>query len=121
MKVELPAATPPTSDELIRALQQRLPQYEVWARTRSLVIVEKSAAVGATVRIGKQALDVQANFPNMAAQIVFVLLLVGLGILLPLIVYFAAFHGRQKAVEKETVAALQAWPAGPARAAQPTA
>jgi hypothetical protein len=37
----------------------------------------------------------------MAGQMIFTLLMVGLGILIPLIIYYLVFHKKMKVVEKE--------------------
>jgi hypothetical protein len=115
MKVQHPAghSTPPTAEELIAQLQGRVP-YKMFARTKSIVVVEKSAATGATILIGKKALNVQAAFPSMGLQMVFILVMIGLGILIPLVLYFLTLYRGQKAVETEVVAALNGLYAGSA-------
>ena len=56
---------------------------------------------------GKNKINVAGNFPNMGLQLFFVLCVVFLGILIPLVIYFVAVYGKQKAVEKEVVQAIQ--------------
>jgi hypothetical protein len=51
--------------------------------------------------IGKKNLTIDANFPEMYQKLIFVLSLVILGFLIPLIVYYAAFHSKMKQTEDE--------------------
>lgn len=106
--MKIPFAAPVTAEQLRQALSQSLPQYTYTMRTKSIVVVAKSAGVGANVVVGKKAISVVGTFPNMGAMMLFVLCVVVLGFLLPLIVYLIAWYPRQKAVEKEVGATLQA-------------
>ena len=117
--MKVPIQAPVTAEQLRQILAQYLPQYSYTLRTKNLLVVTKSAGVGANVVPGKKAINVVGTFPNMGVMLVFVLCVVGLGILLPLIVYFIGWYGRQKAVEKEVGATLQAALAGAYQAQPP--
>jgi hypothetical protein len=106
--MKVPVQAPVTAEYLQQILAHHLPQYTYALRTKNLLVVTKSAGVGANVVPGKKAINVVGTFPNMGVMMVFVLCVVGLGILLPLLVYFIGWYGRQKAVEKEVAATLQA-------------
>ena len=106
--MKVPVQAPVTAEYLQQILAYHLPQYTYALRTKNLLVVTKSAGVGANVVPGKKAINVVGTFPNMGVMLVFVLCVVGLGILLPLLVYFIGWYGRQKAVEKEVAATLQA-------------
>jgi hypothetical protein len=106
--MKVPIHAPVSAEQLRQILAQALPQYTYALRTKNLLVVTKSAGVGANVVPGKKAINVVGTFPNMGVMLVFVLCVVGLGILLPLLVYFIGWYGRQKAVEKEVAATLQA-------------
>jgi hypothetical protein len=114
MKIVTPGPMDP--QQLMAQLQQLLPQYKYRMRTKSLMVVEKTSAVGANVLVAKNKINVVGNFPSMGLQMVFVLSVVFLGILIPLLIYFIAVYGKQKDVEKEVGQAIQAILSG---AAQP--
>ena len=101
-------SAPPPIDDVQRRVAAQFPQYKVYVRYGKILVVEKSAAVGATALTGKNAFNVQAAFPNMGLQILFTLLMIGLGILIPLVLYFALLYGKQKAVQQEVGGFLQA-------------
>ena len=106
--MKIPCTAPVTAEQLQQALSQSLPQYTYTMRTKSILVVAKSAGVGANVVVGKKAINVVGTFPNMGAMMAFAMCVVLLGFLLPLIVYMIAWYPRQKAVEKEVGATLQA-------------
>jgi hypothetical protein len=110
--MKVPIQAPVTAEQLRQILAQALPQYTYTMRTKNLLVVQKSAGVGANVMPGKKAINVVGTFPNMGAMMLFVLCVVFLGVLLPLLVYFIGWYGRQKAIEKEVAATLQAAVAG---------
>lgn len=106
--MKIPISAPVTAEQLRQTLAQSLPQYQYMLRTKSILVVQKSAAVGANVVVGKKAITVVGTFPSMGAMMVWVMCLVLLGFLLPLIVFFIVWYSPQKAVEKEVAATLQA-------------
>jgi hypothetical protein len=110
--MKIPTTVPVTAEQLQQQLAYALPQYKYTLRTKKILVVEKSAAVGANVVVAKNKVNIVATFPNMGAMMAFTLCVVFLGVLLPLLVYFIAFYGRQKAVEQEVGRALQAILAG---------
>jgi hypothetical protein len=110
--MKVPIQAPVTAEQLRQILSQALPQYTYTLRTKNLLVVQKSAGVGANVVPGKKKINVVGTFPNMGAMMLFVLCVVFLGVLLPLLVYFIGWYGRQRAVEKEVGAALETALAG---------
>jgi len=81
--------------------------YKISDRNKGMIAVAKSKSIGAVILVQKKSVIVNGNFPTMAGQMIFMLLLVLLGILIPLLVYFIVFHKKMKAVEKEVVAFLK--------------
>jgi len=94
-------------DDLKKALETALPHYKISLRNKNIIVVQKSDTIGATILVGSKALIVNGNFPTMAGSLIFALCCVLLGILIPLIVYFSAFHGKMKVVEKEVISFVQ--------------
>lgn len=96
-----------TYDELQTKLQAKFPDYTFKMRGKQFLIASKSSSIGANIVIRKNKLNVVGNFPTMGGSLLFVFSLLLLGILIPLIIYFAAFHGKMKTLEKEIGAYLQ--------------
>ncbi len=100
MKVPVKQAV--TIEELKAKLTSGLPHYEVTNRTKAILVVRKpGSSAAALVLAGKDKVTVNESFATMGGQMVFTLTLILLGILIPLIVYFAAFFPKQKAVRNE--------------------
>ncbi len=94
-------------DELQTKLTAKFPQYTFKMRGKQFLVASKSSSVGANIIIRKNKMNVVGNFPTMGGQIIFSLCLVLLGFLIPLIIYFIAFHSKFKVLEKEIGAYLQ--------------
>lgn len=88
-------------EELKSKLEQQFPNYQYSWRGKSILIVKKSGTAAALVLAGRDKVTVNEGFPSMGGQLLFVLSMLLLGILIPLIIYFAAFFPAQKAVRNE--------------------
>lgn len=88
-------------NELKKQLEAKFPTYKIATPYNYLMYVSKSKTIGCSVIINKKTLIINGGFPSMKATIIFNMCFVLLGIILPLIIYFVAFHGKMKAVEKE--------------------
>ncbi len=96
-----------TYPEVQEKLQQKFPDYTFKMRGKQFLVASKSSSIGANIIIRKGNFNVVGNFPSVGGQLLFVLCIFLLGFLIPIIVYFAAFHGKMKALEKEIGAYLQ--------------
>jgi len=96
-----------TYDELQTKLAAKFPDYAFKMRGKQFLVASKSSSVGANIIVRKGKMNVVGNFPTMGGTMIFVLCVVLLGFLIPLIIYFAAFHTKMKALEKEIGAYLQ--------------
>lgn len=76
-------------------------KYDVIKRNKVMLGVTKTKNIGAVVIPNKKWIAVNGNFPTMERQMIFTVLMVALGILIPLIVYFVFYHKKMKAVENE--------------------
>lgn len=92
------------ANDLKAKLEAKFPDYKLSFRSKNLINIAKSSSVGCTVLVRKKSLIINGNFPSMGASMVFMLCVVLLGFIIPLIIYFAAFHTKMKVVEKEVVA-----------------
>lgn len=92
---------PPTLEELQTKLEQRFPDLSFNKRSKNLLIAKKSNTAGANILIRKNKINVAGNFPTLGGTMIFTFSILLLGVLIPIIVYFAAYHKKMKAVEKE--------------------
>lgn len=88
-------------EQVMQDLQRNFPEYQFKYRSKNLLICKKYSWNGCSILIGKKKLTVNANFPEIYQMLIFVLSLVLLGFLIPLIVYFVAFHSKMKQTENE--------------------
>ena len=88
-------------EEVKLKLEGRFPEYKVKTRTKAFLIVAKSSSIGANVLVKKNSIMVAGNFPTIGGTLLFVMSILLLGVLIPLIVYFAAFHSKMRKLEKE--------------------
>lgn len=82
-------------------------QYDISTRTKNLLVVAKTNTIGATVLLQKKAIIVNGNFPSMKSQMIFTVLVVAGGIVIPLIIYFIMFHKKMKVVEQDVGAFIK--------------
>ena len=90
-----------TTDELKTKLEEKFPNYEFTKRNKKMLVAKNTKSAGVNIIVHKKRIMVAGNFPTMGGQMIFSLSLVLLGILIPLIVYFAAFRPSQKEAEDE--------------------
>ena len=76
-------------------------KYGVTTRNKKMLDVAATKNIGATVILTKKHLNVTGGFPSAKRTMVFTLLTIALGVLIPLIVYFLVFHKKMKVVEKD--------------------
>ncbi len=88
-------------DTLKSKLETQFPAYKFSVRSKNFLVCAKSGTIGANILLKKEKIIIVGNFPSMGLQMLFTLCVVLLGFVIPLIIYFAAFHGKFKALEKE--------------------
>lgn len=94
-------------EDLQSKLVGQFPQYEFNVRQRNFLVAKKSGTIGTNILLRKNKILVVGNFPSVGATIIFTLSVVLLGVIIPIIVYFAAFHTKMKALEKEIAEYIQ--------------
>ena len=97
-----------TIEQVRERIAQQFPNYQCSMRTSSILVVKKSGTAAALVVVRSGKVIINEGFPSMGGQMLFMLCLIFLGILIPMIVYFAAFFPAQKAVRNEIGAFVQA-------------
>lgn len=75
--------------------------YKISSRGKAAIVLAKGKTTGAIVTLLKKKVYVTGSFPAQWMTIVYMLLLIALGILLPLALYFIFYHKKMKACEKE--------------------
>lgn len=91
-------------EDLKVKLEQKFPDYKIFFRAKNFLMVQKSGVAGANVVLRKNKLMIAGNFPTIGASMVFTLSILLLGVLIPIIIYFAGFFPGQKKVENEVAA-----------------
>lgn len=94
-------------DELKDKLSAKFPDYTFEMRGKQFLVAKKSNTAGANIIVRKGKMTVVGNFPTMSGSVIFAVVLVLLGILIPIIIYFIAFHPKMKALENEIGAYLK--------------
>ncbi len=75
--------------------------YPISKRGKKMLVLKKSSSVGVQVVLRKKQLFVVGNFPTASAQVLFAVCIVLLGVIIPLLIYFFAYHKKMKAMENE--------------------
>src|SRR5688572_6479443 len=88
-------------EEVKQKIEAEFPNYTCKFRNKNMLVVSSSSTAGAIVMSRKNKAVVNEGFPTMGGQMLFVLCLIGLGILIPLIIYMAAFFPGQKKVRMD--------------------
>lgn len=91
-----------TMEEIKPKLEAAFPEYKVKFRGPKVLIISKNSTAATQLMGGQKGkCMVSEGFATLGGQFLFVITLLLLGILIPLIVYFAAFYPGQKQVTKE--------------------
>src|ERR1700741_949614 len=93
--------TAPALEQLKGELTAKFPEYAFYMRGSNMLMVKKTGVAGATIMVRQDKIICNENFPTMAGNLVFVLLMVLLGILIPLIIYLIAIFPKQKEVRNK--------------------
>lgn len=96
-----------TYPDLKAKLEQQFPSYSFTMRGKGILIGKKSSTAGLNILIQRKRMIVNAGFPTMGGMILFALIMVLLGVIIPMIVYFIAFHPKMRAFEQEVGGFLQ--------------
>jgi len=96
-----------TFEDLQKKLETQFSGYKFSKRSNNFLVASKSSTIGANILLKKDKILVLGNFPSMGLQLLFTLSVVLLGFLIPIIIYFVAFNGKFKALEKELGEYLQ--------------
>jgi hypothetical protein len=82
-------------------LEAEFPDYSFKMRGKQFLVAKKSGTIGANIVIRKKRIQVAGNFPTMGGTMIFVLCILLLGVIIPFIIYLAAFQSKMKKLEKE--------------------
>lgn len=101
-----------SSDDVAAMVNESFPGLGVRTSGEFYCFVTHSPRLGATIHIQYDRVSVKAGFPTLRDQLIFAILVVGLGIVPPLLVYFLVFHRKMKSFEKEMAACVRDGAAG---------
>lgn len=91
-----------TIAELKQKIDAAFPQYTTSVRQGRILVVKKSGSAAALIFGGTRgSAQVKESFPTMGQYMLYTLLLILLGIIIPLIVYYIAFYPAQSAIRNE--------------------
>lgn len=107
MKIKIAENSVQPEDLKAKLVEHFSGKYEITNRGPKMLVVAQTKIIGTTILIRKNSLIVNGNFSTMGAQMIFVVVLLLLGILIPFIIYFAVFHRKMKDLEKEVAAYIQ--------------
>jgi hypothetical protein len=97
----------PSIANLLGILQQKLPDYSCTLKGERLIIAKKNHFIAAIISVRKKYIKVSGNFPYFWESLLFALIVVGLGIIIPVILYFILLHGKMKKAEKDIFLCLK--------------
>lgn len=90
-----------SSDEVAAEVKESFPDHEVRTSGEFYCFVTRSPRLGATIHITYDSISVKGGFPTLRDQLILAVLVVGLGIIPPLLVYYFVFYRKMKSFEKE--------------------
>jgi len=82
-------------------------KYTVIMKGKYVVAVAKTKIIGANVIPTKNKIIITGGFPSLPIQLIFTLLFVALGVVIPLILYFLILHKKMKSIEVEVADFIQ--------------
>jgi hypothetical protein len=88
-------------EEIKTALVNRFPDYQFTVRKGNFIIAKKNSFIGCNILLRRKRIVAAGNFPEMNQQMLFNLVVIFLGVIIPLVIYFAFFHKKFKEFEKE--------------------
>lgn len=87
--------------DIKNALTKKFGEKYIVTSNGKSVVVAKSKTIGAIVFVMPSKINVVGNFPKKWMSILFTFSVIGLGVLVPLLVYYLVFHKKMKTLEKE--------------------
>ena len=76
-------------------------RYTVKMKGKYIIAVAKTKIVGANVIPLKDKIVITGGFPSLSVQLIFTLLFIALGVIIPMILYWFLLHKKMKEVEQE--------------------
>lgn len=100
MKVKIKPSTV-QFEELKSKLEKNFPNYKFNVRSKNFLVASKTNKIGAAILLKKDKIIVNGNFPTIGGQLLFMIIVVLLGFLIPIIIFLIVFQGKFRAFEKE--------------------
>lgn len=90
-----------TSEDIIAAIQQKNTAYNLLQIGNRLIIVKFNFLVAAVVSIKKKHISINGNFPYFYVSLIFAIVVIAIGIIIPLVLYFIFLYPKMKRAERE--------------------
>ncbi len=88
-------------DELYEKLTKQFPDYDVSYIQKKVLLVKKSTTVGAMINLKKKNIKIFGDFGTVTARLIFTILILLLGVIIPLIVFLIVFMPKQNKFRDE--------------------
>jgi hypothetical protein len=95
------------TDEFVFMLKERLPEFRIIKKSSQLFVAKKSLFSAAIIIIHKQRITIQGNFPGWHHAVIFALITVMAGIIIPTILYVIFIRRKFVRVENEVADVLR--------------
>jgi hypothetical protein len=88
-------------------LREKLPSYSYNMRGKKILVARKTKLSAAIIFRKKKRIQVSGNFPEFYFSMIFAVVTVLFGVLIPVILYFIFIHRRLKRAEREVAETLR--------------
>jgi hypothetical protein len=93
-------------DQLEKKLKNELPDYTYLRRGKRILIARRSIIAAAVITVKKKHIQVSGNFPEFYYALIFAVITIAFGIIIPVVLYFIFIHKKLKRAEKEVAKVL---------------
>lgn len=100
MKVPINNTTP-DFDTLKQNLLENFPSYSFFERSKNYLVAKKNKIIGANIIADKKNIYVIGNIPSRLGNFLLIFIVLLLGIIIPIILYFIFIHFKMRRFEKE--------------------
>jgi len=95
------STTPINIDELYEKLKTQFPNYEVSYLQKKILKIKKTGTIAVMINMRSKNMKIFGDFGTTGARILFTLLMLALGIIIPLIIFLIAFMPKQNKMRDE--------------------
>lgn len=82
-------------------------KYNISYKGKYKIVIAADKVIGCTIIFTKDSMYINGSFTTITYQIIFLVLFIILGFLIPILIYFFVFHKKMKLIENEIVQFIQ--------------